>query len=104
MTKMSDRTENPLSYRSLYDSPIASVNDYSCRTACSGPAEEEHSGVNNIVLMRHVAFCKHFGKRSIPADVNQAVFFSSGSTYRVSHPAENGDRGTVFAASPRVLN
>lgn len=101
---MSDRLENPLSYRSLYSSPIVSVNDYCCRTSCSGPADEEQSSVNNIVLMRNGAFCKHFGRRSVTADVNQAVFFSKGSTYRVSHPADFGDRGTVFAPSPRVLN
>jgi hypothetical protein len=53
--------------------------------------------------MRHGAFCKHFGSRSVTADVNQVVFFSEGSTYRVSHPADCGDRGTVFAPSPRVL-
>ena len=38
------------------------------------------------------------------ADVNQALFFSRDSTYRVSHPADCGDRGTVFTVSPRVLN
>jgi AraC-like DNA-binding protein len=54
--------------------------------------------------MRHGAFCRHFGRRSATADVNQAVFFSKGSSYRVSHPADCGDRGTVFVVSPRVLN
>jgi AraC-like DNA-binding protein len=54
--------------------------------------------------MRHGVFCKHFGRRSVTADVDQAVFFSKGSTYRVSHPADCGDRGTVFTPSPRVLN
>jgi AraC family transcriptional regulator len=32
------------------------------------------------------------------------VFFSKGSTYRVSHPADDGDRGTVFIPSSQVLN
>jgi len=41
-----------------------------------GPAAEEHSGSNDIVLMRHGAFCKHFGRRIVTADLNQAVFFS----------------------------
>ncbi|HEY0724714.1 MAG TPA: AraC family transcriptional regulator, partial [Pyrinomonadaceae bacterium] len=59
---------------------------------------------NNIVLMRHGAFSRHFGRRTITADVNQAVFFSRDSTYRVSHPVDCGDRGTVFTVSPRVLN
>lgn len=54
--------------------------------------------------MRHGAFCRHFGRRSATADVNQAVFFSKGSSYRVSHPADCGDRGTVFVVAPRVLS
>ena len=93
---MERRPENLLTFRSLYGSPIVSVRDYRCRAGRGGPAAEEHSGSNNIVLMRHGAFCKHFGRRSVTADVNQAVFFSKGSTYRVSHPADCGDRGTVF--------
>ena len=88
----------------LHDSPIVGVRDYRCRAGRGGPAAEEHSDGNNIVLMRRGAFCKHFGRRSVTADVNQAVFFSQGSTYRVSHPADCGDRGTIFAPSPRVLN
>jgi AraC family transcriptional regulator len=96
--------ENPISYRELYASPLVSVRDYCCRASCGRPAAEEHSDGNTIVLMHHGAFCKHFGRRSVTADVNQAVFFSKGSTYRVSHPADCGDRGTVFAAAPPVLD
>lgn len=96
--------ENPLSYRALYASPVVSVRDYCCRACRGGPAAEEQSGGNHIVLMRHGAFCKHFGRRSVTADVNQAVFFSRGSTYRVSHPTDHGDHGTVFVPSPSVLN
>jgi AraC-like DNA-binding protein len=100
---MSRPTENSLTYRTLYESPLVRVSDYCCRISCGGPANEEHSSVNNIVLMRYGAFSKHFGRRSVTADVNQAVFFSKESTYRVSHPAERGDRGTLFDLSPRVL-
>src|SRR5512134_1935415 len=96
--------ENPLTFRSLYHSPTLNVRDYRCRMGRGGPAAEEHSGINGIVLMRHGAFCKHFGRRGVTADVNQAVFFSKGSTYRVSHPADCGDRGTVFEPAPCVLN
>ena len=70
----------------------------------SGPGAEEEADANNIVLMRHGAFSRHFGRRSFTADVNQAAFFSRESTYRVSHPADCGDRGTVFTVSRRVLN
>jgi AraC family transcriptional regulator len=93
-----------LVFRPLHESPIVSVHDYCCHIARSGPGAEEESDVNNIVLMRHGAFSRHFGRRTVTADVNQAVFFSRDSTYRVSHPADCGDRGTVFTVSPRVLN
>jgi AraC family transcriptional regulator len=104
MVYMPRRPESPLTFRSLYDSPIVSVRDYCCRACRGGPAAEEHCSINNIVLMRHGAFCKHFGRRSVTADVNQAAFFSKESTYRVSHPADCGDRGTVFVPSRGVLN
>jgi len=104
MIHMSRPAENLLSFRSLYDSPIVSVSDYCCQAFRGGPSAEEHSGANNIVFMRHGAFSRHFGRRSVTADVNQAVFFSKGSTYRVSHPADCGDRGVIFAPSLRALN
>ncbi len=99
--------QNPdlsLSFHSLYKSPLVAVRDYHCHACRGGPGAEEFSDSNNIVLMRHGAFCKHFGRRRVTADVNQAVYFSKGSTYRVSHPADCGDRGTTFAVSRRVLN
>jgi AraC-like DNA-binding protein len=100
---MPTTTEPPLTFRSLYQSPLAGVHDYCCRADRGGPAAEEHSPSNDIVLLRHGAFCKHFGRRGVTADVNQVVFFSRGSTYRVSHPADCGDRGTIFVPTPRVL-
>jgi len=97
-------SENPLVFRSLYERPLVRVQDYTCHADRGGPQAEEYSSTNNIVLLRHGAFSRHFGSRHITADVNQAVYFSKGSTYHVSHPAECGDRGTVFVVSPRVLN
>lgn len=104
MAYMSRPSENPLTFRSLCDSPLVTVRDYRCRIGCGGPGGEEQPGANQIVLMRYGAFRKHFGRRSVTADVNQAVFFSKESTYRVSHPADCGDRGTIFVPSPRSLN
>ena len=101
---MSDTPHPPLTFRALYDSPILRVRDYTCRASRGGPAAEEYSDGNSIVLMRHGAFCKHFGRRTVTADVNQAVFFSNESIYRVSHPADCGDRGTTFFVNPRVLS
>src|ERR1044071_3667190 len=101
---VSDERDKEIIFRPLYQSPIISVHDYCCHIERGGPGAEEVSDANNIVLMRHGAFARHFGRRTITADVNQAVFFSRESTYRVSHPADCGDRGTVFTVSPRVLN
>ena len=101
---MAYERDKEIIFRPLYESPIISVHDYCCHIARSGPGGEELSDGNNIVLMRHGAFARHFGRRAVTADVNQAVFFSRDSTYRVSHPADCGDRGTVFTVSPRVLN
>lgn len=97
-------TENLITFHMLHQSPLVSVRDYCCHIHCSGPGADEQADANQIVLMRHGAFSKHFGKRSLTADVNQAVFFSKHSTYRVSHPTDRGDRGTTFTAAPRILN
>lgn len=98
------RQETPLTFHALHESPIVSVRDYRCRACRGGPAAEERADANSIVLMRHGVFCKHFRQRTVTADVNQAVFFSEGSIYRVSHPADCGDRGTVFTPAPHILN
>jgi AraC family transcriptional regulator len=100
---MPQSPEVPIAFQTLYESALVHLSDYRCCAPRSGPAEEESSTANHVVLMRRGAFCKHFGRRAAAADVNQAVFFSKGSTYRVSHPADCGDRGTVFAPAPRVL-
>ena len=92
-----------LTFKVLYESPLISVSDYNCRILRGGPQAEEYNNSNSIVLMRHGAFCKHFGSRSVTATVNQSVFFSKDSTYQVSHPADCGDRGTIFNLSPRIL-
>lgn len=103
MPPMAHLHENPLTFHVLYQSPLVRVQDYCCRAACGGPAADEQPDQDQIVLLRNGAFRKHFGRRSVTADVNQAVFFSKESTYRVSHPAAGGDRGTIFAPTPRVL-
>lgn len=96
--------ETRLSFRSLYSSPIVNISDYCCDEDNHEPGAEEQSESNSIVLMRRGAFSKHFGRRKVTADVNQAVFFSRDSVYRVSHPADCGDRGTTFTLAPRILN
>jgi AraC family transcriptional regulator len=96
--------EGPVSYQTLYESPLIGVLDYRCHAHKSGPGHEELSENNSIVLMRHGTFAKHFAKRNVTADVNQAVFFSKKSVYRISHPTDHGDRGTYFLVTPHILN
>jgi len=100
---MSHLHENRLTFHMRYQSPLVTVRDYRCCIPQSGPAQEEQADSDDIVLLRQGTFRKHFGSRSVTADVNQAVFFARHSTYRVSHPAECGDRGTTFAPAPRIL-
>lgn len=96
--------ENDLiTFRTLYDSPMISVRDYICRDTGHHHSPEEISETNSIVLMRHGAFSKHFDKRSVTADVNQATFFTKDSVYRVSHPDGCGDRGTSIVVAPSIL-
>lgn len=101
---MSRRSEDPLTFCSLYDSPLIQVRDYRCCACRGGPAAEEHADSHDMVLLRRGVFGKHVGRQSLIADVNQAVFFTKGSTYRVSHPSDCGDRGTVFTLAPQALN
>ncbi|HKX84713.1 MAG TPA: AraC family transcriptional regulator [Pyrinomonadaceae bacterium] len=97
-------TPPEIDFRTLHKSPLVSISDYHCHVHDSGPGSEEAAEFNGITLMRRGTFAKHFGKRQFTADVNQAVFFSKDSVYRISHPAECGDRGTFFQINPRVLN
>lgn len=101
---MPESAEKLLTYRTLYDGALVRVEDYCCRYTHGGPGREECLDENQIVILRHGAFCQHFSRRqSVLADVNQAVFFSEGTIYRVSHPGDCGDRGTLFTPAPQVL-
>lgn len=92
-----------IEFRALYRSPMISVHDYVCQHTACGQTPEEQSDANSVTLLRYGAFSRHFGKRQVTADVNQAVFFSKDSVYRVSHPSDCGDRGTSFIVAASIL-
>ncbi len=94
----------PFAFRPLHAGPLVRVLEYRCRACRGGPGPEEESGQTDIVLLRRGAFCRHFGRERAIADVNQVAFFNRGSTYRVSHPTDCGDHGTVLVPGPRVLH
>jgi hypothetical protein len=54
---MSCLLDNPLTFRTLYDSPTLRVRDYSCRAGRGGPAADEQPLMNSIVLIRYGTFC-----------------------------------------------
>jgi AraC family transcriptional regulator len=92
-----------MSFRTLHESPIVAIKDYECHACRGGPGPEESSTEDVILFMRNGAFSRHFGRRSVTADVNQTAFFPRGSVYRVSHPADFGDRGTTLRVQTRIL-
>jgi AraC-like DNA-binding protein len=92
-----------LTFKTLYDSPMISVRDYICRDLTHDHSPEEESEVDGIVLMRHGAFARHFGKKTATADVNRSTFFAKDSVYTVSHPGDCGDRGTSFVVADSIL-
>lgn len=96
--------ERPIAYERLYESALIKISGYHCNAPKSSAGDEELSENNSIVILRHGSFAKHFRKRNVFADVNQAVFFSKKSVYRISHPTDHGDRGTYFWVAPNVLN
>lgn len=93
-----------LTFRTLYDSPMIAVRDYICRHSSQEATNEEQSDITSITLMRSGAFTKHIRGKQVTADVNQAVFFSKHSVYRVSHPTDCGDRGTSFTLAENILS
>lgn len=93
-----------LEFRTLYDSPMISVRDYICRHDHRETSPEEMSESNTITLMRHGMFSRHFGRRAVTSDVNQASFFAKDSVYRVGHPGGCGDRGTSVVVARSILN
>jgi len=100
---MPQAEQDLITFRTLYDSPMIGVRDYICLDTNCAKSGEELSENNSIVLMRHGAFSRHFGKKQFTADVNQATFFTKDSVYQVSHPVDHGDRGTTFTIGPTIL-
>jgi hypothetical protein len=96
--------EDKLSFQTLFESPLISMSDYNCRIERGGPQAEEHNQSNSIVLMRHGAFCKHFGSRNVTATVNQSVFFARDSAYRVGHPAGSKYPSAAKRSPSAVMN
>ncbi len=100
---MANESDSILTYSELSRGQLITLVDYQCCAPRGLPAHEEQSESNEIVLMRRGIFCRHFGSKTVTADVNHVAFFPRGYSYRVSHPADCGDRGTVISVSSETL-
>jgi AraC-like DNA-binding protein len=93
-----------LEFQSVFASGVVAVRKYECRACKGGPEQEEQTSSNDVVFLQRGAFCKHTSRRHQQViDVNQIGFFSSGSSYRVSHPADCGDEGLIITPDNNVL-
>jgi AraC family transcriptional regulator len=107
-----------LSFSTLYASRLLVVRSYQCR-ACRGQfGGEEHSDAHCMVLLRRGFFRKQevarkpdkpkqtpakLSQQTVTADSGQVVFHTCGMPYRVSHPSDCGDSGTVLSLAPTLL-
>ena len=86
----------------LLESPLVRVLDVRCRAARGGRGAEEHNGAADVLLPRRGVFAVHAGRETLVADPGSALVLGAGATYRVSHPAEGGDRCTALRFAPPV--
>jgi AraC family transcriptional regulator len=89
-----------LRVRMVFAGPLVRVADVTCCAARGGCGAEEHSELPEVVVPRRGAFSVHRGRHAVTADPMTAVVLHG--EYRVSHPAEQGDRSTVLAFAPEL--
>jgi AraC family transcriptional regulator len=89
-----------LHVRPILAGPLVRVADVTCCAPRGGCGAEEHSEMPEVVVPRRGVFTVHRGHRAVTADPMTAVVLYG--EYRVSHPAEDGDRCTVLAFAPEL--
>jgi AraC-like DNA-binding protein len=93
-----------LHFHSLFDGPLLRVRDVACRAPRSGCGPEEHAGAPALIFPRRGVFECHIHRHAVVADANSLLLMRGGETYRVSHPAEDGDDCTVLQFDRAVLD
>jgi AraC-like DNA-binding protein len=85
--------------RPLLDAAQVRVADVRCGAPRSGCGEAEHGRLAQVIVPRRGVFAVHrVGARDpLVVDATRAVLLAAGDEYRVSHPADGGDRCTAFA-------
>jgi len=82
--------------RALCATPRLTIHDITCRAARSGAGALRGGESTHVVFVRRGAFAMHVGPRRSIADPCTAALSWQGSEYRVSHPGDAGDDGTVL--------
>ena len=92
-----------LAYRTLYASPLVTVNDVACSAGCGNGRHEEHCPVATLAFVRSGAFVRRDRMGRHVADATRVVFFDPAEPYMVDHPVPGGDRCTSLAFEASTL-
>jgi AraC family transcriptional regulator len=79
---------------------LVRVADVTCRAARGGCGAEEYSAAPQVVVPRRGVFCVRRGRQEVVADALTAVLLEG--EYRVSHPADGGDRCLAVTLAPEL--
>jgi AraC family transcriptional regulator len=97
------RTLRPVAHlhvQPLFEGPLVRVADVACTAPRSAAGAAEWSEGCELVLPRRGVFSVHRHGGPVVADAATALVLRAGDEYRVSHPADGGDRCTAIAFSP----
>jgi AraC family transcriptional regulator len=89
-----------LQVRTVFAGALVRVADVTCCAPRGGCGGEERSELPEVVVPRRGVFTVHRGREAVTADPMTAVVLDG--DYRVSHPADGGDRCTVLAFAPEL--
>ena len=89
--------------RLLFHSRLARVFEVTCWAPRSGFGAMEFNAAEQIALPRRGIFILERSGRRAVVDTNTAVLLGRDDEYRVSHPTDDGDAGTVIAFAPELL-
>lgn len=87
----------------LFDSPVARVYNIVCHEPSSAYGATMFNAVTQIGLPRRGVFLMERRGERVVVDTNTAIVFGPGDEYRVGHPTDGGDEGTVLVLPPHLV-
>src|SRR5919108_5743198 len=89
--------------RVLVESPLVNVYEVTCRAPRSGYGVVEYNKVAQLGLPRRGVFVLERHGEPVVIDTTTALLMGPDDEYRVAHPTDEGDEGTVLAIAPQLL-